>query len=732
MRRLHILFGVSLALGLTIMVCACHPAAQPAAGPAQALTVEHSQNTGTVPAYEVFEITFRHEGEYGSPFFDVTIEVTFTSPTGKAIKVGGFHYGSLDPPKIEVTRPADGGRTQVRYIFEKADVWKARFAPAELGRWTYSYVFANTGGQQATGSGAFECVKGRNPAPGFVRQDPDNAFRWVFDDGTPYFPIGLQNGVFDNSGTGSAMDEAALEGPFRLDRANRPEPPPGAMFKPGPSSNPQNMDVYLRRYGQCGFNLLRFSQRNFSLSLYNDLDNYLVQEAVMVDELLRYARKYGFRVFYGIFGFGRAFNDEPGNADGMAKVKRFIKYTVDRWGPYVDFWEFLNEQRAADGWYEALIPYLRSLDPYQHPITTSWERPELGGIEVSAPHWYVGIENELNHDQMTASRAAEWKRFGKPVVVGENGNHTRRDPPPPPGVGGVWDPGSALRMRLRNWAALFNEISFIFWNTSYAKDGHFMNIWLGPKEREYVRAMQDYAYCLGRGLRTTEVAVSDPASVRAYGLASDQRAGVYLHHFRDHDSAVTGLNVTLDVPREARGYWYSPETAAILGSFEAAAGERTVRAPEFTVDIALLITPDGAPDIDRDGKGNDADPDDDNDGVPDVRDAFPLEPEEWEDGDGDLIGDSLDADADADGVGDDHNNNGTPDHEELDLDADGVERAGTVPWDAFPLDPKEWRDTDGDGIGDNADTDDDGDGYPDRRERRAGTDPLDRLSFPKG
>ena len=40
--------------------------------------------------------------------------------------------------------------------------------------------------------------------------------------------------------------------------------------------------------------------------------------------------------------------------------------------------------------------------------------------------------------------------------------------------------------------------------------------------------------------------------------------------------------------------------------------------------------------------------------------------------------------------------------------------------DAFPTDPTEWVDTDEDGIGDNADTDDDGDGIPDD-----GVDPVE-------
>jgi hypothetical protein len=188
--------------------------------------------------------------------------------------------------------------------------------------------------------------------------------------------------------------------------------------------------------------------------------------------------------------------------------------------------------------------------------------------------------------------------------------------------------------------------------------------------------------------------------------------------------------VTVDVPVAAKGYWYSPEDASILGTFDAPAGKQTFESPPFVIDLALLITPDGVPDIDHDGIPNYTDPDDDNDGVSDKDDAFPLEPEEWEDKDGDLIGDNLDADVDGDGVGDDLNHNDVPDHEEMDLDGDGVARAGSVPWDAFPLDPKEWRDTDGDGIGDNADIDDDGDGWSDVEEKKAGTNPLDKLSFP--
>ena len=695
------------------------------------LEVEYSQNTKAVPRYEVFEISFKHENEYVNPFFDVTIEVIFTSPSKKQVRVGGFHYGSSSEPSINkrTIKTERGERQQISYDFDKQDMWKARFAPSEPGKWKYNFVFRDVNGQNVSGSGMFTCVKGRRPNPGFIRRHPTNPFRLVFDNGSPYFPIGLQDCWGDNSGSGSVLDQCSMEGPFRTDLKEPPPLPTGPLFVRGPSENPQNADVYFRRFSQCGFNLYRFSQQNCSYQLYEDLDNYLVQEGIMTDELLVCARKYGFGIFYGIFGYKKVFNDDPYNKTGLSKVKRFIKYSVDRWGAYVDFWQFLNEQKADDRWYEIMVPYIKSIDPYHHPVTTSWERPELDGIEINAPHWYQR-ENEFESDAITASRARNWKKYNMPVVVGEQGNHINKRKPQPAGVGGVWDDRSALRMRIRNWTALFNEIVFIFWNTSYARDGHFMNIWLGPKEREYVRAMQDFAYYLDKDVRMVDVEVSQPDAVRAYGLASKKCAGVYLHHFSDHAKPLKGLRITFDIPAAAKGYWYCPENAAILKTVDVSAGANRLEVPEFIVDIAFLVTQAGPPDIDKDGRPNNLDADDDGDGVPDKEDAFPLEPQEWRDKDGDWIGDNLDADDDGDGIADDWNKNGVPDYEELDIDGDGVDRAKSVPWDVFPLDSKEWRDTDGDGVGDNSDLDDDGDGYNDKEEIRRRTDPLNKLSFP--
>jgi RHS repeat-associated protein len=69
----------------------------------------------------------------------------------------------------------------------------------------------------------------------------------------------------------------------------------------------------------------------------------------------------------------------------------------------------------------------------------------------------------------------------------------------------------------------------------------------------------------------------------------------------------------------------------------------------------------------------------------------------------------------------DSDSDGIKNYIDSDDDNDGIEDIN----DAFPLDSTESKDTDGDSIGNNLDTDDDGDGYSDEDEGLSGTDPLD-------
>jgi hypothetical protein len=117
-------------------------------------------------------------------------------------------------------------------------------------------------------------------------------------------------------------------------------------------------------------------------------------------------------------------------------------------------------------------------------------------------------------------------------------------------------------------------------------------------------------------------------------------------------------------------------------------------------------------DTDGNGVGNNADTDDDGDGVVDANDTFPNDATETVDTDGDGVGNNADTDDDGDGVVDandalpndatetvDTDSDGIGNNADLDDDGDGVNDDS----DPFPNDANETKDTDGDGVGDNGD-----------------------------
>ncbi len=117
-------------------------------------------------------------------------------------------------------------------------------------------------------------------------------------------------------------------------------------------------------------------------------------------------------------------------------------------------------------------------------------------------------------------------------------------------------------------------------------------------------------------------------------------------------------------------------------------------------------------DTDGDGAGDNKDNDDDNDGVPDEYDDLPLDPNETIDSDGDGIGNVADTDDDNDGLSDTEEENMKTDPVMEDTDGDSFNDKE----DAFPLNQEEWLDTDNDKIGNNQDTDDDNDGLGDEQD----------------
>ena len=177
-------------------------------------------------------------------------------------------------------------------------------------------------------------------------------------------------------------------------------------------------------------------------------------------------------------------------------------------------------------------------------------------------------------------------------------------------------------------------------------------------------------------------------------------------------------------------------------------------------------------DRDWDDIGDNEDTDDDNDGLSDKIeeslgtnpyywdtdgdhrgddwDKMPLDKYSFEDMDGDGIPDftiedtngdgnfdpdfwggpdittTVDEDVDGDGISNVDEDNGATDRYQPDSDWDGFNDG----IDAFPTWHEEWYDTDQDGLGNNLDRDDDGDGFSDLDEAFNNTNPLDSSSKP--
>jgi len=115
-----------------------------------------------IAIWAIFEAQFMASVEYGNPVQDVMFQVMFTSPNGEDHTIEGF--------------------------WDCGKMWKARFSPDMVGKWTYETKSSDKGldGQK----GEFECIayEGNNPlyAHGATKVS-DNGRYLVHADGKPFF-----------------------------------------------------------------------------------------------------------------------------------------------------------------------------------------------------------------------------------------------------------------------------------------------------------------------------------------------------------------------------------------------------------------------------------------------------------------------------------------------------------------------------------------------------------------
>jgi hypothetical protein len=508
----------------------------------------------TVRAHEVFETVLRSDRRFADPFHDARLRAQFVSPAGETVAVDGFFAGNGE--------------------------WRARFVPRAAGTWRYQAVLTGDGRDERL-AGAFVCAG--SAGDGFLRQSARNRYRLEYESGRPFYPIGVQ--------TCGAIAGVDLDGP-----------------NPDGSWRAVEVEEWCRAF-RGAVNLVRVqfgtgTRAGCAVDLIPDRAKpgaYGLENAAGLDRMYALHRAAGFSqiaiLFQDMSAYGRgdhAFGSVCDRLDfksltaaNLALQEQYLRYVVARYACYVDIWEIFNEDSfAPDDYLRHLYRVIREADPYDHPITTNFSRPEEDYCDLIVPHQYVAIP-DLEVDALVAKDVGALKSYGKVVQYTEFGNKNTLSNDDP------------VKWRLAAWTALMNESGMLFWSMSGRKTSPSAelsgnsNAYLGRDSRAHFRALLDFVRDLPITARPQAIETVSQ-QFRAYCLGDRDTTMLYLHHFRDHGKPTEAepLRVQLGAGRY-RVHWIDPADGKPLAPDPPVSGSPgmflMITVPPFAVDAACRI-----------------------------------------------------------------------------------------------------------------------------------------------
>ncbi len=393
--------------------------------PAQAVTITSiSQNADTIGRYEKFEITFTLSQTYSNPFdpCQIDIAVSFQQPDGTVATIPAFFYRHYDTT----------GSNPERYISPGPAIWKTRFAPSKLG--TYSFDITIKDDEETavnSNAGSFLCQE--STCKGFIRVDPNDKAFLSYDNGDTRLNIGQNIGW--NAGEVYSWNNYITR-----------------MHAAGENW----VRLWMCRYGGNGGVLLEWENGTYS-GYFAGAGQLSMQTAQRLDKFVEIAEQNGVAIQLTLQHHGQFstnvnpdWNENPYNiaaggflsnpaeffthAEARRLTQNKYRYIVARWGysPAIFAWELFNEVQFTDGWssnqagvvtwHNEMAAFLRSIDPFKHPVTTSshgsgfeniWSLPDIDLIQV---HYYGN--DTIRYFEQTAGGLAS---FNKPVIMAEFG-----------------------------------------------------------------------------------------------------------------------------------------------------------------------------------------------------------------------------------------------------------------------------------------------------------------------
>ena len=379
-------------------------------------------SNGQVPRYSKYELDFSvapssHENVYDPSSIDVY--AIFTSPSGTPYRINGFYYSGYtssssnqnpNPFPFDIQTLTPTGTSS----------WKIRFTPNELGNWQFKIYATNTSASSIyPSSGTLSITCTSSSTKGFIVKA--NKRYMKYSTGEFFFPVGENVAWFGRTSYRGPYEYGTNELKAYMDQI--------AL------NNGNFMRLWLDYY-----EALALIGWDFTNSQMYNSSSYNQGDAWQLDEVMEYARQKGIYIELCLFSHvswgdeSYSFNNwtlyNPFNAvnggpltspydlftDATAinEVKRLSRYIVARWGysPNIMSWELWNEVNQVDelvnqnspyvrplnysanviNWHIMMYNYIKSVDPYDHLISTSF----AGDVQTS---YAVGVDQAMDYTQ---------------------------------------------------------------------------------------------------------------------------------------------------------------------------------------------------------------------------------------------------------------------------------------------------------------------------------------------
>ena len=408
-------------------------------GPTQMLDIEI--NRREVPRYEKFEATFDLSRIYANPFDPRTIDAraTFTAPSGKQETVFGFFMQDYDRTKV------DG----FQKLTPRGDpYWVVRYAPSELGRYTWKLSVKDAFGESETAAMSFTSVGSKSK--GYIHASAVDPRWFEYSNGEFFYPIG------------HSVHATVDEHYHRMQK----------LPLPAPDYRTYYYDGIFRKMAANSENITELWMAPWVFELewteawggYAGLGMYNMERAWEMDYMVELARRHGINLQIALTNHGQLSQTtdidwvtSPYNKDNggfLDSTMQFfsdptairyhqqkLRYIVARWGWSTNIfgWELISESdlvgRSHDfsrtptviNWMKTMSEYLHQIDYARHPVTNHYFGDYSRGISAvfQLPSIdYVACDaycNGKDFIELVRDTSKYDSRFGKPVMITEYG-----------------------------------------------------------------------------------------------------------------------------------------------------------------------------------------------------------------------------------------------------------------------------------------------------------------------